>query len=124
MKAQNNGSDPAEKITLPSYVNHVYRAYNMPENSLAILPPRLVHIGSLYLAFSFCLFRGYNQRGMQSLEALTWLLWQSKQLGLPILHGRNGDEVKIGPYYVDGFSKTRSQSSVCFEFNGSVLAYS
>jgi hypothetical protein len=73
-------------ITLPSYINHCYRATAMPEKSMPITPPK-----------------GY--KATQSREAICWLEWEAKVNDTPIKHARNSSEVKIGPYKVDGFAR-------------------
>ena len=74
-----DGIDPAEFITLPSYINYCYRALGMPENSIAVLPPR-----------------GYGTTQHHSNVAIAWLEWVAKQRNIKIKHARNSTEVKIG----------------------------
>ena len=103
-----DGIDPADFITLPSYINYCYRALAMPENSMAIIPPN-----------------GYTTTGRrnQSASAICWLEHQSVVNKTPIMHARNSNEVKIGPYYIDGFAKSESGPDKVWEFDGCVSAW-
>ncbi len=105
-----DGIDPADFITLPSYINYCYRALAMPENSMPIIPPK-----------GYTTKRPDGSMGRQSDTAICWLEWQAKVHNTPIKHARNSTEIKIGPFYVDGHSKSKSSGpDKCWEFDGCV----
>ena len=61
---------------------------------------------------------GYQPNRKTSLEATEWLEWLNTQTGGKIQHGRNGKEVKIGKYFVDGLDALQK---VVYEYNGCVF---
>ncbi|XP_061191720.1 uncharacterized protein LOC133199940 [Saccostrea echinata] len=70
----------------------------MPEDTIAIIP----NMG--------------NQPARQySAKACRWLSWMSHQSGSHIRHARNGGEVKIGSYTVDGYQEA---TRTIYEFYG------
>ena len=61
---------------------------------------------------------GYNKKDKQSLVALKWLKYLAHHNNIDIQHARNGGEVHIGRYQVDG--QKRDEPSVVYEFYGCV----
>ena len=108
-----DGIDPADFITLPSYINHCYRTLAMPEKSMPIVPPK-----------------GYNRK--HSNVAISWIEWEAKVHQTSIKHARNSTEVRIGQYFVDGFAELlnadKNSDNLAYkghvwEFNGCVSFY-
>lgn len=83
-------------LTIASTCNKVYRKLFMKFNTIGVVP-----------------YKGYHRNDRQSTIALKWLKWVSHQNGIHIMHARNGKEVSIGPYKVDGFV-----DNTIYEFNG------
>ena len=100
------GLEVLESITLPSYINRVYRTYYMPKESIAMLPPQGYHI----------------QNRPQSSIALAWMAWMKEKLGLTKLRtARDGGEVKFRGFWLDGCGEKGEgdeKRQVLFEFNG------
>ncbi len=95
-----SGIEPfSQVITLASLTALIYRKNMMESHSIGIIPPR-----------------GYNAEEKQSKEALMWLkfLIHTKQYD-HIRHAKNGGEVRIGPYRLDGYNET---TNTFFEFHG------
>ena len=91
--------DPfSECITLASMANRIYRQSYMPANTIAIIPTH-----------------GYQPARLYSLKGLRWLYWIMKTEGVQLQHARNGGEIKVAGYYVDGLDP---EAKVIYEFNG------
>ena len=58
---------------------------------------------------------GINPKRGSSNISLQWLKYLSATRNIYIQHARNGEERKIGNYYVDGYSK---DTKTIFEFMG------
>ena len=96
------GIDPFEKcITIASACNLVYRTIFLDHETIGIIPPH-----------------GYRAEAKQSQMAYQWLSFFSHINDIPIKHGRNGGEVSIGPYKVDGYYETENGDKVVLEFHG------
>jgi len=83
-------------LTISSVCNKIYRKLFMKKDSIGIIP-----------------FHGYNRNDKQSATALKWIKWISLKNNIQIRHAKNGGEVFVGPYKVDGIS-----GQIIFEFNG------
>ena len=81
---------------------HIFRKRFLKEKTIAIVPSG-----------------GYRTEEMQSVIAIKWLKWLSESEDLDIQHARNGREVKILNYKVDG--QLRTDKNQLFEFNGCVF---
>ena len=91
--------DPfAEAITFASAANLAFRRNFMPEQSLAIIPTE-----------------GYQPERKYSVKALRWLKWIAHETNHDIRHARNGGEVRIGRYSVDGYNMN---NQTLYEFYG------
>lgn len=113
------GIDPfLDSLTIASACNKVYRAHYMPADTIVIVPRALMQApepGEDWKQF---------QPRQQSNKALRWLEWRqhentiqafrNKQPISHIKHARNGGEVKIGPYSLDGYDNNNK----AYEFNG------
>jgi G:T-mismatch repair DNA endonuclease (very short patch repair protein) len=89
------GIDPFEKnITIASLCHHIYRAKIMKEKSIPLIPDN-----------------GYMNQKTSKLAEL-WLKWTSHKNNVHIQHAKNGGEVKIDQYYVDGYSKVYKNDSI------------
>ena len=85
------GVDPFQScITIASACNLLFRRNFLQPESIALIPAH-----------------GYQQ--MQSVEAIKWLLYVSHTTGKAIKHARNGGEVTIGSYKLDGYYEDRGQ---------------
>ncbi|XP_061192292.1 uncharacterized protein LOC133200521 [Saccostrea echinata] len=87
-----------ESITFASAANLAYRRGFMPKETIAIIPNL-----------------GYQPARRYSAKACRWLSWMSHQTGHNIQHARNGGEVKIGSYTVDGYQEA---TRTVYEFYG------
>ncbi|XP_062575191.1 uncharacterized protein LOC134237107 [Saccostrea cucullata] len=87
-----------ESITFASAANLAYRRQFMPEDTIAIIPNL-----------------GYQPARQYSAKACRWLTWMSQQTGCHIQHARNGGEVQIGNYTVDGYQEA---TRTVYEFYG------
>ncbi|XP_062614858.1 uncharacterized protein LOC134276633 [Saccostrea cucullata] len=87
-----------ESITFASAANLAYRRNFMPKDSIAIIPNL-----------------GYEPARQYSAKACRWLTWMSHQNGCHIRHARNGGEVPIGNYTVDGYQEA---TRTVYEFYG------
>ena len=100
-KEDQNGIDPFAKcITIASACNLVFRKNFLENETIAIIPPH-----------------GYRPSDKQSIMAYQWLYYLAHEKKMNIQHGRNIGEKHIGPYKIDGFYKSGSESIV-MEFNG------
>ncbi|XP_062615872.1 uncharacterized protein LOC134277560 [Saccostrea cucullata] len=87
-----------ESITFANAANVAYRRNFMPKDSIAIIPNL-----------------GYDPARQYSAKACRWLTWMSHQNGCHIRHARNGGEVPIGNYTVDGYQEA---TRTVYEFYG------
>ncbi|XP_062622349.1 uncharacterized protein LOC134283849 [Saccostrea cucullata] len=87
-----------ESITFASAANLAYRRLFMPNETIVIIPNL-----------------GYQPARQYSAKACRWLTWMSQQTGCHIRHARNGDEVQIGNYTVDGYQEA---TRTVYEFYG------
>ncbi|XP_061196432.1 uncharacterized protein LOC133204707 [Saccostrea echinata] len=87
-----------ESITFASAANLAYRRGFMPKETIAIIPNL-----------------EYQPARRYSAKACRWLSWMSHQTGSHIQHARNGGEVKIGSYTVDGYQEA---TRTVYEFYG------
>jgi len=83
-------------VTIASACNKIYRKLFMKENTIGIIP-----------------YNGYNHNDKQSAIGLKWIKWIAETERIQIRHAKNGGEVHIGNYKVDGIS-----GSTVFEFHG------
>ena len=91
---------PLDSVTLPSYLNRVYREEFMAKDSIALLPPT-----------------GYTSK--TSKICLAWLAWQKKKLGLvDMKHARNSYEIVIRQVAVDGYGVDAEGNCYVFQFHG------
>ena len=86
-----------ESITFASTANLAYRRGFMPPDTIAILPNM-----------------GYQPARRYSAKACRWLTWLEYQHH-NIRHAKNGGEVTLGPYTVDGYDQ---ESNTVYEFYG------
>lgn len=92
--------DPFDSITIQGACQKYFKSFLMNENEIAVISAN-----------------GYQANRKTSIEATEWLEW--KKIQYPNLrHGRNGKEVKIGRYFVDGYD---DESKTVFEYNGDVF---
>ncbi len=100
-----NGIDPfKECITLASLCHLIYRTSHMLPKTIGIVP-----------------VLGFNADQITSNIAIKWLKYISWSENIYIRHARNGGEVKIGNYRVDGFSETIIDNKIfktIYEFHG------
>lgn len=90
--------DPFEHtITIASACNLVFRKLFLKPNTIGIIP-----------------YNGYRSKDIQSVIAIKWLMWISKQNNIRIQHKFNGGEKKIGPFIVDGMD----DNNTVYEFYG------
>ena len=85
-------------MTIASLCNLIFRQNFLKENTIAAIPSQ-----------------GYNPAVKYSLLACQWLSYESHKNNICIRHARNGGEVRIGSYYVDGFDET---TNTAYEFDG------
>ena len=78
--------------------NLYWRTFVLKPDQIALIPPDQIH-----------------RNRKQSMKALRWLEWCGTDDNRDIQHQRNGGEMKIGPYYVDGFDVA---THTCYEFYG------
>ena len=91
--------DPFHRcITIASLCHLVYRSMLMKPKTIGIISPL-----------------GINPKRGSSNISLQWLKFLSGTRNIYIQHARNGEERKIGNYYVDGYSK---DTKTIFEFMG------
>ena len=96
-----DGIDPFQHcITIASACNLVFRARFLQPDTIGLIPSH-----------------GYCPEQKQSRKALRWLEYVAHSEGLPIRHARNGGEMKIGNYLVDGYYETEDQRHV-LEYHG------
>ena len=96
---EETGVDPlVEATTIASACMLVYRRNYLQRDTIALVPPG-----------------GYRRHEKQSVKALKLLKWKSETEGIRIQHARNGQELRAGPYKVDGYCE---ETNTCFEFHG------
>jgi hypothetical protein len=61
---------------------------------------------------------GYRPEETQSVKALQWIKWLSREKNLRIQHAKNGGEKRIDHYRMDGYYETESGEKVVLEFHG------
>jgi hypothetical protein len=86
-------------ITIASACNLVFRTKFLDQDTIGIIPPH-----------------GYRPEEKQSIKALQWIKHVGHVEGRRIQHARNGGEVTIGPYKVDGYYETDAGEKVVMEF--------
>ena len=86
-----------EAITIADACNKVWRGKYLPENQIAIISSK------------------DSSRRRFSMKAIRWIHCLAKEKGINIQHAKNGGEVQIGKYSVDGFHK---ESKTVYEFLG------
>ena len=91
------GIDPfARNITMPSACMAVFRTHFLKENTIGVIGDE----------------KKTTAHGKKSIH---WLLYKELTDGVTLKHVRNGGEVKIGPYRVDGYDET---TNTIYEFMG------
>ncbi|XP_055353302.1 uncharacterized protein LOC129599174 [Paramacrobiotus metropolitanus] len=90
--------NPLDSITMSSACNRYYRTFHLEPEKLAVLSSH-----------------GPHRNRRTSVQATQWLEMLNRDLGGRIQHGRNGKEVHIGPYYVDGYD---AGPRTVYEYNG------
>jgi hypothetical protein len=91
--------DILDHVTIASACRNFYAVDQMIVNEIAIISPN-----------------GYQPNRKNSIEATEWLEYQNScVVGGDIEHGRNGKEVKVGKYFVDGYDRHRD---TVYEYNG------
>ena len=94
-----NGIDPFAKcITIASLCHYIYRKILMKPNTISVIP-----------------VLGYNPEQKTSAKALQWIKFQSFKHNLKISHAKNGGELKIGQFLLDGYCEA---SQTVYEFHG------
>ncbi|XP_055357527.1 uncharacterized protein LOC129602520, partial [Paramacrobiotus metropolitanus] len=93
--------NPLDSITMSSACNKYYRTYHLEPNKLGVLSAH-----------------GPHRNRRTSVQATQWLEVLNRDLSGRIQHGRNGKEVHIGPYYVDGYDAV---TRTVYEYNGCVF---
>ena len=82
------GIDPfARNITMPSACMAVFRTHFLKENTIAVIGDE-------------------KKTTAHSKKSIHWLLYKELTDGVTLKHARIGEEVKIGPYRVDGYDET------------------
>jgi hypothetical protein len=93
------GIDPfRSNITIASACNKFFRRNILKANTIAYIPEN-----------------GYNTEKLSSYKALSWLAYIRAKEKINIRDSNNGGEVKIGNYFVDGYSK---ETDTVYEFHG------
>ncbi|ESO85566.1 hypothetical protein LOTGIDRAFT_155055 [Lottia gigantea] len=114
------GIDPfLDSLTLASACNKVFRAHYMKPDTIVIIPRALMEApkpGEDWKKF---------QSRQQSNKALRWLEWKQHKKTIEALsqhqptpnirHARNGGEVKVGPFSLDGYDLN---DKTAYEFHG------
>jgi G:T-mismatch repair DNA endonuclease (very short patch repair protein) len=99
------GIDPfMECITLASLCHLIFRKSHMLPKSIGIIP-----------------ILGFNAEQTSSNVCIQWLKYISWSQNIYIRHARNGGEVKLGKYRVDGYSETITDNKlykIIYEFHG------
>ena len=93
-------TDPFDSITIQGACQKFFKSFLLNEKEIAVISAN-----------------GYQANRKTSIEASEWLEWRRCEFP-NIKHGRNGKEVRIGRYYVDGYDE---RSKTVFEYNGDVF---
>ncbi|XP_055353927.1 uncharacterized protein LOC129599656 [Paramacrobiotus metropolitanus] len=93
--------NPMESITMPAACYRYWKTFHLPENKVAALASH-----------------GPHRNRRTSIQAAQWLEWENMSANGRIRHGRNGKEVKIGRYFVDGLDE---ETQTVYEYNGCVF---
>jgi hypothetical protein len=89
-----------ENITLASLCHLIFRKEHMKSKTIGIIPPL-----------------GFNPEQQTSNISLQWLKYLSFSQNINIKHARNGGEMRLGKYRIDGYSETGTTKTL-YEFNG------
>ena len=93
------GIDPFENcITIAGVCHLIYRTLHMEANTIGIIP-----------------VFGFNPEQKTSNKALQWIKFLCFSKNIDIKHSRNGGELQIGRYYVDGY---HPETKTIYEFHG------
>jgi hypothetical protein len=103
---QQTSIDPLlSAITIASLCHLIFRKNMMVENSIAVIPQN-----------------GYNPEQNTSIKAFQWLKYISVKDKIYIKHAKNGGEIQIGPYLIDGYSESIDSNGnvkkTLYEFHG------
>ena len=92
------GLDPFDKaITIAAYCMQVYRTKFLKKDTIALFPQH------------------QELKRTQSHEALQWLSYTADKEGIRIQHHRNGGEICVGNYYLDGYCE---ETHTAYEYQG------
>ena len=95
-------------ITIASLCHHIFRKNIMKENTIAIIPPN-----------------GYNPEQKTSVKAMKWIKFLSYFNNVFIRHAKNGGEITVGKYLLDGYSENVLKDGMIkktiYEFHGCVF---
>ena len=92
------GLDPFDKaITIAAYCMQVYRTKFLKKDTIALFPQH------------------QELKRTQSHEALQWLSYTANKEGIRIQHHRNGGEICVGNYYLDGYCE---ETHTAYEYQG------
>lgn len=94
-------NDPFQNITLPSMCMSIYKHMFLQPKSLALVPPDL--------------YNGKQKR--YSTPSIQWLMYISHMESIYIQHALQGDEYRVGPYYLHGYAVIKGVPTA-FEYNG------
>ena len=89
LRAEHDVDPFADAVTIASTCMHIFRKRFLKPETIAIVP-----------------HGGYRKNEMQSIVAIKWLKWLSHSEDLQIQHARNGGEVHVLKYKVDGMLRT------------------
>jgi len=93
--------DPFQSVTIASACQKFYRTYLLKEEEIAVISEH-----------------GYQANRKTSFEAAEWMEFLNSQPGIQIEHKRNGKEIKVGRYFVDGVDH---RTKTAYEYNGCVF---
>ena len=92
------GIDPFDtSVTIAGYCMKVYRTKFLQKDTIALLPQHQQH------------------KRNQSHEALQWLSYIAEKEEIRIQHARNGEEKRVGNYYLDGYCE---ETHTAYEYQG------
>ena len=98
------GVDPFAKcITIASACQYVYQRNFLEPDAIGLIPAQ-----------------GYNPLDKHSIKAIQWLKYYAHTHSVDIRHARNGSEVQVGDYKLDGFYIGSDGEKVALEFNGCI----
>ena len=96
-----DGIDPfTSAITIASLSSFIFRNTMLEKNKIAIIPEE-----------------GYNANNKHSIKSIEWLNFLAHRENIKIQHARNGGEIRIGNFVVDGFCELESYCKI-YEFFG------